>query len=219
MLKVENINKSFNVKGGSKKVLQDVSFYVNSSEIITIMGPSGGGKSTFLKILAGIIPPDNGRIYFNNNDISKNLGLYTSHISFIFQDYKLIPHLNVLENVTLALRLRGFSDWKKRASEALEFNQIEYLAHSYPPQLSGGESQRVGIARAISIRPDIIFADEPTGNLDDETGNTIISVFKDIKKIFGTSFVIVTHDKDMQKHSDREYLLNYGNLTERGVSQ
>jgi ABC-type lipoprotein export system ATPase subunit len=215
LLHVNHLTKSFKVENTEKEVLKGIDFSLNESSILSIMGPSGGGKSTFLKILAGIIYPAKGDILFKGESIQKLGSQYTSQISFIFQDYKLIPHLTVFENVALALRLKGIEGWRERALDALEYMQILHLKESTPLLLSGGESQRVGIARAICVRPSIIFADEPTGNLDRKTGHDIIRVFHDIKKQFNTSFVVVTHDFQMKEYSDETRYLIGGFLLEK----
>lgn len=215
LLKVNGIKKSFKINPlhnqnvFTKNILNGICFDLKEQEILTIMGPSGGGKSTFLKILAGIIEPNEGSIEFLDKPINIHKKEYLSQISFIFQDYKLIAHLNVFENVALVLRLRGVKNWEEEATKALEFMKIIHLRDSYPPLLSGGESQRVGIARAICIHPKIVFADEPTGNLDRKIGASIIDVFQDIKNRFKTSFVIVTHDLKIQEAATtKKYLFD-----------
>lgn len=215
LLKADAIYKSY--KSGffkKRSILEDVSFSAQEGQFVALSGKSGSGKTTFLKILAGILPYNKGSIYYKE----KKLGLfkysYNKSFAFIFQDYKLIPHLNVIENVSLPLKIKNKLDWKKKAYQALEYTSISHLAKQYPHQLSGGEAQRAGIARALSLSPEIIFADEPTGNLDQQTEKEILSVFNQIKNEFKKTFIIVSHEADILKMADKHYEMREGRLFE-----
>lgn len=213
LLESQNITRNFRI-GLTKhrEVLKGVNFSAEAGEFICLLGRSGGGKTTFLKILAGILSPTSGKLFFKGKKVGWRKHFFTRHIAFIFQDYKLIPHLNVWENVCLPLRIRNIIDWKKKALEAMDYVGISHLAKQYPYQLSGGEAQRTSIARAISIEPDIIFADEPTGNLDQETEKEIMEVFKKIHQEMNKTFIIVTHETDMLEMADSSYKMEKGQL-------
>ncbi len=216
LLEAKNIKKNFPIDlSGGRLVLKDVNFSINEGEFTCITGKSGEGKTTLLKILAGIIKPTSGSIFFHNQKVTffkKNR--YRKKLSFIFQDYKLIPHLNIFENIALPLRIRNIPEWKKTTLEAMEFVGIQHLIRQYPYQISGGESQRASIARALSIKPDIIIADEPTGNLDSETEKEILKVFMDINKELNKTFIIVTHEEDIIQISKKHYKLAGGYVNE-----
>lgn len=215
VLKAENIGKSFRVGfSKTKKVLENIHFTAQKGEFICIIGKSGEGKTTFLKILAGIIKPTSGSISFNQHKLGFFRGFYRKKISFIFQDYKLIPHLNVFENVSLPLRIRDIPSWKENTLKWMNYVGIAKLKQQYPYQISGGESQRASIARALNIEPEIIFADEPTGNLDIETGREVITLFKEIHTKLNKTFIIVTHDHTILEEADRIYRITGGKILE-----
>ncbi|PKL13048.1 MAG: ABC transporter ATP-binding protein, partial [Spirochaetae bacterium HGW-Spirochaetae-6] len=204
LLKAVNLSKTFNVSfKKNRQLFEGLNFSASQGEFICLTGKSGEGKTTLLKILAGILPPSQGQVFFQGKALGWFKNFYRKNSSFIFQDYKLIPHLNIFENVSLPLRIRNCMDWSKRTRDALEFCQISHLTKRYPYQVSGGESQRASIARALSIQPKIIFADEPTGNLDSETEGDILKVFKHIHKTFNITFIVVTHEPNIIAISDR----------------
>lgn len=215
LLKAVKLSKTFKV-GFSKnrELFKDLDFTASPGEFICLTGKSGEGKTTLLKILAGILPPSQGKVFFQNKALGWFKNFYRKNSSFIFQDYKLIPHLTIFENVSLPLRIRNNQDWDKRTREVLDFCQISHLKQRYPYQVSGGESQRASIARALSIQPKIIFADEPTGNLDSETEQDILKVFKHIHKTLSITFIVVTHEPNIIAISDRHYRLSGGTLVE-----
>jgi ABC-type lipoprotein export system ATPase subunit len=215
ILEAVNIRKSYRVGFlKHREILKGVDFSVEQGEFACLMGRSGGGKTTFLKILAGILPPSKGKLYFHEKKVGFFKSFYTKKIAFIFQDYKLIPHLNVFENVSLPLRIRNIPDWKEKVNRYLDFTGIRHLSKQYPYQLSGGEAQRTSIARALSVEPEIIFADEPTGNLDQKTEKEILEVFEKIHKDLKKTFILVTHEPDLIRLSDSSYELREGKLFE-----
>lgn len=199
-----------------KTVLKGVDFSLSPGEFVCLTGRSGGGKTTLIKILSGILSPSSGEIFYREKKLGFfNKGAFRKSFSFVFQDYKLIPHLTVFENVSLPLRLKNLPDLKAKTLEALDFCGIAPLSRRYPYQLSGGESQRASIARALTVKPEIIFADEPTGNLDQETEREILSVFQRLHQKFQISFVVVTHEPEIREMADRIYEICGGELFER----
>lgn len=215
MLKAEKITKKFRTGFRQKKfILNGVDFTANKGEFICIIGKSGEGKTTFLKILAGITVPNSGKISYQGRKVGFFKGFYRKKLSFIFQDYKLIKHLNVFENVSLPLRIRDIPGWKENTRKWLDYVGIGTLKKRYPHQISGGESQRASIARALNVEPEIIFADEPTGNLDNETGREVILLFKEIHKNLNKTFIIVTHDYSILDFADRIYKVAGGKVFE-----
>jgi len=216
ILEACHITKSFSVGFKQKKtVLKNANFYLNLGELVCLAGKSGEGKTTFLKILAQIIAPHKGQIFYKEKKLNFfNKGAFQKNFSFVFQDYKLIPHLNVFENASLPLRLKNYPQLKEKTYQALEFCKVAHLDKRYPWQLSGGESQRVSLARALSTQPEIIFADEPTGNLDQETEGEILKVIWQMHQELKMSFVIVTHESDILKMANRVYWIQKGELLE-----
>jgi acetoin utilization transport system ATP-binding protein len=215
LLKANGIVKSYALGFRKHKtVLQNVSFEIDKGQFVAIIGKSGEGKTTFIKILAGLLKQDEGTLFFKDKKIGFLKGFYRKKISFVFQDYKLIPHFNVFENVSLPLRIRNISHWKEKTLKSLEYVGISHLAKQYPYQLSGGEAQRTSIARAICLEPEIIFADEPTGNLDHETESEILKVFQMIKDKLQITFIIVTHEQRIIDICDKVYRITKGNLSE-----
>lgn len=216
LLKAENIHKKF----GRLHVLQGVNFQVWSGEIAVIEGPSGSGKSTLLNILATLDTPTEGRVYWDGEGPLHQMSrrflarFRNQHIGFVFQFHFLLPELTALENVMVPALIQGIS---RREAEVLARNLLEQvglqdrLLH-YPDQLSGGEQQRVAIARALINRPRLIFADEPTGNLDRQTGQSIMELFQDIHRTYQTAFVIVTHNPAFRSLANTLWYLEGGKL-------
>lgn len=197
-------------KFGDVGVLNGVSLEVESSEIVSIVGPSGAGKSTLLQILGTLMPFDSGSVSIDGVDVkslstSKLAELRNSKIGFVFQFHHLLPEFNALENVLIpaliAKRNRGEAE--KRSRELLDMVGMSHRLTHKPGQLSGGEAQRVAIARALINNPTIVFADEPSGNLDSANKNELHKLFFDIRKELGTTFLIVTHDGELARQSDR----------------
>jgi len=216
MLRCENLTQSYRSGAGILTVLQDISFGVEPGEFLAIVGPSGSGKTTLLGLLAGLDRPASGRVWLDGDDLSgmsedERAALRGAKVGFVFQAYQLIPTLTALENVQVPLELRGDRD-EGRARELLERVGLGDRTGHYPAQLSGGEQQRVALARAFCTRPRILFADEPTGNLDQRTGAGIIDLMTDLNREAGTTLVLVTHDPDLAGRARRILRLADGRL-------
>ncbi len=222
ILEAKNIYKSF--RNGEKKlpVLTDLNISVDKQETITIMGPSGSGKSTLLHILGTLDKPDSGTVIINQTDVSsikeeKLAQLRNREIGFIFQFHHLLPEFTAFENVLIPTRIRGNTDDKiKYAEELFDYIGLKERKEHYPSQLSGGERLRVAVLRALINNPSIIFADEPTGNLDAENAKKLLQLFKNINNDFEQSFVITTHNQEVAALGDRQFILDNGVLNSRG---
>lgn len=222
MLTVKNLTKSYEAAHGTVHALTDVTFSVGTGQFASIIGKSGSGKSTLLSLLGALDTPTDGEILVDDADIAKLSGpkqtTYRAHkIGFVFQQYNLIPNLSAIENVMLALEfggMKGSSRRRDRAQELLEgvgLSDDEQLRK--PARLSGGQQQRVSIARALANRPSIILADEPTGNLDSETGTKIFNLLHDLSRQENTTIIAVTHDLDIAGKTDQTFMLKDGTLT------
>jgi len=219
ILKLENINYSY-IDGGYKRViLNDLSYSFEEGKFYTVLGPSGSGKTTLLSIIAGLDNAESGKIYFKGEDVDK-IGLHKyrrNDISIVFQQYNLIPYLTGVENVLLAMSETDNEvpkDKKNVAYNLLKrFGIVNTKADRLVGQLSGGEQQRVSIARALASNVDLIFADEPTGNLDTATEKEIIAIFKELAHDFGKTIIVVTHSDAVSEMSDQRVLLKDGVLT------
>lgn len=206
MIKTSGITKSY----GELKVLKGIDIEVNSSEVVSIVGASGAGKTTLLQIIGTLDRPDSGTIYFNGSDISRLKGrslaaFRNTNIGFVFQFHQLLPEFTALENVCIPSYIAGKSkaEAESKAAELLGFlNLSERLDHK-PSELSGGEQQRVAVARALVNNPSLILADEPSGNLDTENKNELHKLFFRLRDTFGQTIVIVTHDRQLASMSDR----------------
>ncbi|MGG3284236.1 ABC transporter ATP-binding protein [Paenibacillus solani] len=221
MLRLENVSHSFKNGNEVLKVLHHIEFEVQKGEMIALLGSSGSGKSTLLNLMAGLMKPTEGRIYIADQDIVKygenKLAVFRrKHIGFIFQAYELIPTLTVLENVELPLVFQSVSASKRRhkAMELLEMTGIGDKASLYPSQLSGGQQQRVSIARSLITEPSVIFADEPTGNLDTKTEEEIIRILMELNESMKTTFVIVTHELEVAARMKKTIMLRDGYLVQ-----
>ncbi|RMG84643.1 MAG: ABC transporter ATP-binding protein [Bacteroidetes bacterium] len=217
MLKVQNLTKTYQSGQKSLTVLDNVSFHIEAGQTFSIVGPSGSGKTTLLGLCAGLDRATAGSVFLNGiclNDLDEDQRaiVRNQHVGFIFQNFQLIPTLTALENVMVPLELRGQSGARKIASELLERVGLKDRAHHYPTQLSGGEQQRVSLARAFSNRPAILFADEPTGNLDAETGAIVEALLFDLNKEAGTTLVLVTHDLELAGKTQHIIRLKGGKL-------
>ena len=216
MIELKNINKSFK----DEKVLKNINLKVNKSEIIAIEGKSGAGKTTLLKIIGKLEEPDSGIIYFNNQNITslnnKELQIFRSNtIGFIFQFHYLLPEFNALENICMPayINKKQTKETFQRALELMRILNIESKKNSFPEQMSGGEKQRVAIARSLINNPDIVLADEPTGNLDSIQSIELYNLFNSLRKKFNQTFLIVTHDKELSKLTDGKLYLKDGEIT------
>lgn len=206
-IEVKNLNKHFEQGKKSIQVLSDVSLDIKSGEIIALLGKSGSGKTTMLSLLAGLDRPDKGSISVDGQDLTKlseeELCKFRAEkLGIVFQQFHLIPHLTALENVFLSFEINGSED-KEKAMEWLEMVGLKDRANHYPSMLSGGEQQRVAIARALAFGPPLLLADEPTGNLDTETGKHVIEILFNMVREKKTTMILVTHDEELAQKADR----------------
>ncbi|MBQ6478777.1 MAG: ABC transporter ATP-binding protein [Erysipelotrichaceae bacterium] len=220
ILRLENINYSYIDGGYERQILKDLSFAFEAGKFYTVLGPSGSGKTTLLSLVAGLDTAKSGKIYFDGKDINE-IGLHKfrrNDISIVFQQYNLISYLTAVENVMLAMAETDNElpkDKKNVAYNLLErFGIVRSKADRMVNQLSGGEQQRVAIARSLASNVNLIFADEPTGNLDTATEKEIISIFKELAHDFGKTIIVVTHSDTVSAMSDQRVLLKDGKLTQ-----
>ncbi|MBO7281318.1 MAG: ABC transporter ATP-binding protein [Bacteroidaceae bacterium] len=206
MIEVRNLTKSF----GSLQVLRGVDLTVNKGEVISIVGPSGAGKTTLLQLIGALDRPDGGSICFNGNDIatmsSAQLAKFrNTHIGFVFQFHQLLPEFTALENITIPALIAGrsLSQATKEAMELLALMGLTERAHHKPSEMSGGENQRVAVARALINRPDVVLADEPSGSLDSRNKEELHRLFFELRDRFNQTFLIVTHDEGLASVTDR----------------
>ena len=221
-----HIIKNFRIGNTPTKVLKDISLQVMQGEFVSIMGPSGSGKSTLLYILGGLDTPTSGHVLLNGTDISgfedeKMSRIRRQKIGFVFQFYNLIPNLNVEENIMLPLLLDGkkMGGYRKQLEQILEIVGLSDRRRHTPRELSGGQQQRVAIARALIGNPEILFADEPTGNLDEDTAAEITVILKDSAHESGKCVVIVTHSNELAKEADVVFRLRKGDLQVSDASE
>jgi len=216
MLRCDALTKTYRSGGRELTVLNDISFEVEPGGFVAVVGPSGSGKTTLLGLLAGLDRPTSGTVHLDGADLTALDGdalarLRGGKVGFVFQSFLLIPTLTARENVQVPLELRGEAA-VDRATELLERVGLGDRADHYPTQLSGGEQQRVALARAFSTRPKVLFADEPTGNLDARTGAGIIDVMTELNRDLGTTLVLVTHDLELAAHARRTIRLADGRI-------
>jgi putative ABC transport system ATP-binding protein len=219
ILDLQNVSKTY--QSGSRKltVLDQVTFSIQAGETIAIVGPSGSGKTTLLGLCAGLDSSSTGSVVLNGESLEKlnedqRAAVRSRDVGFIFQNFQLLPTLTALENVMVPLELKKRKDAKEKAMELLEKVGLKDRATHYPTQLSGGEQQRVSIARAFANAPKILFADEPTGNLDTETGAMIENLIFDLNKEQGTTLVLVTHDLELAAKTQRIVHIKGGKIQE-----
>ena len=224
ILRVENLSKTYN--NGNKKlvILDKINFDIEEGETFAIVGPSGSGKTTLLGLSAGLDRSDEGTIELCGENLSEldedgRAALRNRHVGFVFQNFQLIPTLTALENVAVPLELRGDSSAENEATALLEKVGLKDRMNHYPTQLSGGEQQRVALARAFCNKPKILFADEPTGNLDEATGQNVIDLLLTLNKDLGTTLVIVTHDMELAKKTQRILKLRGGKVQELQIQE
>ena len=216
MLRAEGLTQSYLSGGRELTVLKDISFALEAGGFLSIVGPSGSGKTTLLGLLAGLDRAKAGRVVLDDVDLSTlsedaRARLRAERVGFVFQAFQLIPTLTARENVQVPLELTG-EDGAARADELLARVGLGQRGHHYPAQLSGGEQQRVALARAFANRPRILFADEPTGNLDSATGATIVDLMLELNRDFGTTIVLVTHDLGLAAKARRTISLADGRV-------
>lgn len=217
VLAATNVTKVVSSPEGSLTILSDINFAVEKAESVAIVGPSGAGKSTLLALLAGLDLPTEGKIWLDGHcltdlDEDGRAAARARSVGFVFQSFHLVPSLNALENVMLPLELADRKSPRDKAMNILEEVGLNERWSHYPAQLSGGEKQRVAIARAFATEPAVLFADEPTGNLDARTGETIMNIMFELNRNLSTTLVLVTHDKSLASRCDREIGLDVGEL-------
>jgi putative ABC transport system ATP-binding protein len=222
MLRCESLAKSYLSGGRALTVLKNITFALEPGGFLAIVGPSGSGKTTLLGLLAGLDRPTAGRVVLDGHDLAElsedeRSRLRGEKVGFVFQSFQLIPTLTARENVQVPLELRG-EDAQARAEELLDRVGLGGRGHHYPAQLSGGEQQRVALARAFCHRPKILFADEPTGNLDAATGASVIDLMVELNRELGTTLVLVTHDADLASRARRVLRLKDGAVVSDSLS-
>ena len=217
ILKITGLEKTYASGNKQLTVLQDITFDVEKGQTFSIVGPSGSGKTTLLGLSAGLDAPNAGSVALCGQDLKsldedQRAQLRNKEVGFIFQNFQLLPTLTALENVSVPLELQGATDAIQKSKSLLEKVGLADRIHHYPSQLSGGEQQRVALARAFSNTPSILFADEPTGNLDAETGEKVIQLLLDLNKENGTTLVIITHDLELANRTQQILTLKGGKI-------
>lgn len=217
ILSVRNLSKTYPAQGKSLAVLNDINFEIQQGSTVSIVGPSGSGKTTLLGLCAGLDRASSGSVMLNGiklDDLNEDerARVRNQHVGFIFQNFQLLPTLTALENVMVPLELRGEKNVKVNALTLLDKVGLADRGHHYPSQLSGGEQQRVSLARAFSNSPKILFADEPTGNLDTETGQKVEKLLFELNRDAGTTLILVTHDLELASKTSRIIRLKGGTI-------
>jgi putative ABC transport system ATP-binding protein len=221
MIEVSNISKQVTTTEGTLTILDGINLSLAAGETLAIVGPSGSGKSTLLGILAGLDTPSSGTVSLNGKDITRmdeegRAAVRAETVGFVFQSFHLLPGLTALENVALPLELKGDKDALKTAAYYLQRVGLDHRTSHYPRQLSGGEQQRVAVARAFACRPMILFADEPTGNLDTGTGEKINDLLFELNKEEGTTLVLVTHEHNLAARCGQRLVIAAGQQVDEG---
>ena len=217
VLEAHQLTKEVSSPEGTLTILKQVSFSIKAGETVAVVGPSGAGKSTLLALLAGLDLPTQGHVDLNGANLSEldedgRALVRAESVGFVFQSFHLVPSLNALENVMLPLELAGHTDARKAARDIIDKVGLGDRWSHYPAQLSGGEKQRVAIARAFAAEPAVLFADEPTGNLDSRTGANIMELMFDLNRSSSTTLVLVTHDLGLAERCERVLALDTGSL-------
>ena len=218
ILKVENLTKIYGAGNNEVRALDGVSFSVEKGEFLAIIGPSGSGKSTLLHALGGVDRPTSGKVYMNGQDVyaqnEEQLAIFRRrHVGLIYQFYNLIPVLNVVENMTLPVRMDGRKVNEERLEELLKLLALEDRKLNLPNQLSGGQQQRVSIGRALMNAPEIVLADEPTGNLDSKNSREIVELLKISNRKYNQTLIVITHDEQIALQADRVIAIEDGRIT------
>jgi putative ABC transport system ATP-binding protein len=216
MLRCESLSRTYLSGGHALPVLKSITLHVPPGSFLAILGPSGSGKSTLLGLLAGLDRPTTGQVFLDGVELGplsedQRARLRAEKVGFVFQSFHLIPTLTARENIQVPLELRGL-DGRARADELLARVGLRDRGHHYPTQLSGGEQQRVALARAFSHKPRVLFADEPTGNLDAATGATVVELMAELNRESGTTLVLVTHDQTLAARAGRILRLHDGSV-------
>ncbi|MCD0489293.1 ABC transporter ATP-binding protein [Pedobacter sp. MC2016-14] len=219
ILNIRNVSKIYQNAGQELTVLKDISFSISTGSTVAITGPSGSGKTTLLGLCAGLDRSSAGQVILNgiqldHLDEDERAAVRNQYIGFIFQNFQLLPTLTALENVMVPMELRGAKNIRKTALELLDKVGLADRSNHYAVQLSGGEQQRVSLARAFSNQPPILFADEPTGNLDAETSEKVIQLMFDLNRDAGTTLVVVTHDLELAARTNRIIKIKGGLLVD-----
>ena len=219
ILRVDNLTKTYPSAGQALTVLHTVSFDLAAGDTFAIVGPSGSGKTTLLGLCAGLDRATSGSVWLNGIQLDtlsedQRAAVRNQHVGFIFQNFQLLPTLTALENVLVPLELRGQTGASKTALALLDRVGLANRAHHYPAQLSGGEQQRVSLARAFANRPAVLFADEPTGNLDPDTSERVVNLLFELNREAGTTLVLVTHDLELAAKTQRTLRLRGGKVVE-----
>jgi putative ABC transport system ATP-binding protein len=219
VLAAERLGKQVSSPEGTLAILADVTLAVRRGESVAVVGASGAGKSTLLALLAGLDEPTSGRVWLAGQELTAldedgRAALRARHVGFVFQSFHLVPALTALENVMLPLELAGRADARRAALEVLDRVGLAERVGHYPRQLSGGEQQRVAIARAFVAGPDVLFADEPTGNLDSGTGERIMDLLFGLNAGAGTTLILVTHDRSIAARCGRLIRLDAGRMVD-----
>jgi putative ABC transport system ATP-binding protein len=217
VLAAKNVSKQVSSPEGSLTILSNVSFAIDKGDSVAVVGASGAGKSTLLALLAGLDLPTEGEIWLNGANMTSldedgRAEVRAASVGFVFQSFHLVPSLNALENVMLPLELAGKDSPRQIASDILQQVGLQERWSHYPAQLSGGEKQRVAIARAFATEPAVLFADEPTGNLDSRTGELVMDLMFELNRNSSTTLMLVTHDKSLAARCDRVIGLDGGLL-------
>jgi len=219
MIETRNLVKSVDTSEGLLTILKGITLKVNEGEIVAIVGASGSGKSTLLGLMAGLDGASSGDVLLDDNNLTEmdeeqRAMLRGQLVGFVFQSFQLLPSLTALENVMLPIELKGDDQARDKAKQLLQRVGLEERWHHYPNQLSGGEQQRVAIARAFATQAKILFADEPTGNLDTATGRKVVQLLFELNREFSTTLVLVTHDERLAQRCNRVIKLVAGEIAE-----
>ncbi len=217
VLEAHQLGKQVSSPEGTLTILSDVSFQISAAESVAVVGPSGAGKSTLLALLAGLDLPTSGHVVLNNANLSLldedgRAALRADGVGFVFQSFHLVPSLNALENVMLPLELAGHGGAREVALKIVDRVGLKQRWSHYPAQLSGGEKQRIAIARAFATEPAVLFADEPTGNLDSRTGENVMRLMFELNRNLSTTLILVTHDHSLARQCKRILSLDAGRL-------